>query len=270
MTNERLRSVIAAGAAARRALGSVPGGLARRGVPIAGRVAAAAPDPLLARERYRTLAQSYDVRTLAGEPYRRKTVERLAAKPGDVVVDVGCGTGLNFAQLEEAIGPTGRLIGIDLSPEMLDAARAQVQRHGWSNVQLVQAAAENAELPTLSADAALLCGVHDVMRSRPALANVLRHLRDRGRVVAAGPKWAPWWQPGSVALNLSTWSVNRDYVTTFEGFDRPWSHLAGVVADLEVEAVYAGGGYIAAGTWRPLPRRPPELSSGDQPLGEGR
>jgi SAM-dependent methyltransferase len=137
-------------------------------------------------------------------------------------------------------------------------------------VRLVQAAAENAELPTISADAALLCGVHDVMRSRPALANVLRHLRDRGRVVAAGPKWAPWWQPGSVALNLSTWSVNRDYVTTFEGFDRPWSHLAGVVADLEVEAVYAGGGYIAAGTWRPLARRPPELSSGDQPLGEGR
>jgi hypothetical protein len=43
-----------------------------------------------------------------------------------------------------------------------------------------------------------------------------------------------------------------------------------VVADLEVEAVYAGGGYIAAGTWRPLARRPPELSSGDQPLGEGR
>lgn len=251
MASERLRSFIAAGAPARRADGIVPAGLARQGVPLAGRVAAAAPDPRLARERYRTLARSYDVRTVAGEPYRRKTVERLAAKPGEVVVEVGCGSGLNFAQVEHGIGPSGRIIGIDLSPEMLDAASAQVERHGWSNVQLIQAAAEEAELPPLRADAALLCGVHDVMRSRPALANILRHLRDRGRVVAAGPKWAPWWLPGSVVLNLSTWSVNRAYVTTFEGFDQPWSHLASLIADLEVEQVYAGGGYIAEGTWRP-------------------
>jgi demethylmenaquinone methyltransferase/2-methoxy-6-polyprenyl-1,4-benzoquinol methylase len=178
-------------------------------------------------------------------------VRRLAARGGEIILDVGCGTGLNFAQLEAAVGPMGRLIGIDPTPEMLTQARARAARHGWSNVELVGATAEDAEIPTGRADAVLICGVHDVMRSQSALANVLRHLRDGGRVVAAGAKWAPWWQPGSLAVNLVTWGVNRDYVTTFEGFDRPWGRLAEMLADFRVEEVYAGGGYIAAGTWRP-------------------
>jgi hypothetical protein len=45
--------------------------------------------------------------------------------------------------------------------------------------------------------------------------------------------------------------MNRDYVTTFEGFDRPWSHLVLSVPDLHVEDVYFGGGYVAWGTRSP-------------------
>jgi hypothetical protein len=41
--------------------------------------------------------------------------------------------------------------------------------------------------------------------------------------------------------------MNRDYVTTLEGFDRPWSRLAELVPGLQVEEVYFGGGYIAWG-----------------------
>ena len=117
-------------------------------------------------------------------------------------------------------------------------------------VQLVESAAENAQLSRRPPTRFLICGFDDVMRSPPALVHVLRHLRDHGRVVAAGPKWAPWWRPDAVPLNLATWSINRPYVTTFEGFEHPWSRLAALVPDLEVEEVYGGGGYIAAGTWR--------------------
>jgi demethylmenaquinone methyltransferase/2-methoxy-6-polyprenyl-1,4-benzoquinol methylase len=243
------RSTFAAAAAARGVLGGAAGRLARRSVPLASRVATAAPDPPLARESYRTLAEFYDVRTLAGQPYRRQAVRRLGASRGETILDIGCGTGLNFAQLEAAVGPSGRLVGVDASAQMLAQARPRTERHGWSNVDLVVGTAEDAEIPTSRADAALICGVHDVMRSRSALANVLRHLRDGGRVVAAGPKWVPWWRPGSVALNLFTWTLNRDYVSTFDGFDRPWSHLADLVGDLHIEEVYAGGGYIATGAW---------------------
>jgi SAM-dependent methyltransferase len=246
-----LERAMGAGAAAGRAVAGVPRGLARRGAPLVGRLAGVAgvggPDSRLARDRYRELAAGYDVRTATGDPYRRQTVDRLAPMPGEVILDVGCGTGLNFAAIEEGIGPRGRLIGIELCPEMLALARDRVERSGWHNVSLVPAAAEDAAIPA-TADAALLCGVHDVMRSPPALANVLAHLREGGRVVAGGPKWAPWWHPGSPALNLSTWAGNRDCVTTFEGFDRPWGDLAALVGDLEVEELCLGAAYIAAGT----------------------
>ena len=53
---------------------------------------------------------------------------------------------------------------------------------------------------------------------------------------------------GAVALNLWTWQLNRPYVTTFEGFDRPWSALAELLDGVEVEDVLFGGGFIAAGT----------------------
>ena len=240
-----MRGVSLAGAAARRVSRGVPRELLSRDLPLVHEVAATgAPDAGVAVARYRDLAGSYDLLTAAGGVYRRQAVHVLAPAAGETIVDVGCGTGLNFDLIECGIGPGGRLIGLDLSAEMLDRARERVEEHGWENVVLLQGGAQEAQIPW-EADAALLCGVHDVMRSPPALANVLRQLVAGGRVIAAGPKWTSWSRPDGVALNLSTWAMNRDYVTTFEGFARPWSHLAGLVDDLEVHEVFLGGGYIA-------------------------
>jgi SAM-dependent methyltransferase len=207
----------------------------------------AAPDVVRAIEHYGPMAGGYDVRTGSGDQGRRELVARLAPRRGEVILDVGCGTGRNFEQILQSIGADGRLIGIEPCPEMLAQARSLVWRRGWTNVELVCAGAEEAAIPA-AADGAIPCAVHDVMRSPAALANVLRHVRDGGRVVAGGPKWAPWHRRGAVSLNLSTWKLNRGCVTTFEGFGRPWSRLAGLVPDLRVEELYLGGGYIAAAT----------------------
>jgi len=79
------------------------------------------------------------------------------------VLDIGCGTGLCFPLLQERIGPEGRIVGVDPAPDMLGLAAARVADKGWRNVTLIEAAAEDAELP--QADHALLCAVHDVLQS---------------------------------------------------------------------------------------------------------
>lgn len=203
------------------------------------------PDIGRARERYRRLAARYDRLGRWSDGLRRRAVERLELDPGAVVLDVGCGTGLSFPMLEAAVGPHGRVVGIELSSEMLAKAAERVETHGWENVTLVAAAAHEAQIPVM-ADAALFFLTHDIMRTPAALESVLGHVVPGGRLVAVGAKWAPpkWVNP----LNLIVALISRRYVTTFEGFDRPWSHLERLLSAVEVDPVAAGGAYLASGT----------------------
>lgn len=88
--------------------------------------------------RYSAGARLYDV--ISGERLvyragRTAAIELLDLSPGDVVLDLGCGTGLNLPLLAEAVGPSGLVIGLDLSPEMLAMAR----RRGVPNVVIERA-----------------------------------------------------------------------------------------------------------------------------------
>lgn len=111
-------------------------------------------------------AAQYDARTGPFEPYRRRIVDLLPIEPGDVVLDVGCGTGLCFPLLQERIGPRGTMVGVDASRQMLDLSAARSAAHGWDNVVLIEAGVDEADLPPV--DHALFCAVHDVLQSAPA------------------------------------------------------------------------------------------------------
>jgi len=97
------------------------------------------------RDMYQSGAKNYDFTTilfrligLRMKAYRSHTIQKLSLQRGDFVIELGCGTGLNFPILMEQIGPEGQIIGVDLTQGMLDIARVRVERSGWKNVELIQ------------------------------------------------------------------------------------------------------------------------------------
>ena len=98
------------------------------------------------RDLYRKRAGRYDLTAnlyyLIGfreRHYRKRAVAALDLQKGDTVVELGCGTGLNFSYLQSMVGPEGKIVGVDLTDAMLARAAQRVDRHGWRNVELVQA-----------------------------------------------------------------------------------------------------------------------------------
>jgi len=184
----------------------------------------------LALELYRRMAPIYDRGGAGFDALRRRAIHLLQLRRGEVVIDVGCGTGLSIPILLEAVGQEGHVIGIDQSPEMLAKARRRVETNGWLNVSLIEAPVEDARIPA-EADAALFALSHDIIRTPKALENVVRHIRPGGRVAVVGVKWAPWW---ALPIRIYQWYGCRGGMTTYEGLGRPWSHLKRLVPSLRV------------------------------------
>lgn len=109
---------------------------------------------------------------------RRETVGLAGLRPGDTVLDLGCGPGVNFELLREAVGPDGAVVGVDLSDGMVSRARARVRDHDWQNVTVVQADGTRLPVAPGTVDAAVattalvampdipaaVTGIHDALR----------------------------------------------------------------------------------------------------------
>jgi SAM-dependent methyltransferase len=190
---------------------------------------------------YAEEAGLYEARSRLFHHWRQRLVDLLPVQQGQVVLDVGCGTGLCFALLQERIGPSGTIIGIEPAPRMRERAHRRVVDQGWRNVVLIGAPAETARIPHL-ADHAVFCAVHDVLRSPQAVRNVLAHVRPGGWVAAVGGKWAPAW---AIGLNALVAATHAPFVRDFTGFDRPWAELAQQVTDLRVQEIEMGCGFLA-------------------------
>ena len=213
------------------------------------------PDPREARRRYDAMAADYDHQlgpqgTRRGrvmEGTRRRAVAALRLQPGQTVLDVGCGTGSSFARLVSAVGPSGRVVGVDQSEGMLAVASRRIEEERWKNVELIHSPADTAHLP--AADAALFFFTHDLLRTPAALDNVVAAVRSEGTIAAAGMQRPRLWL---APIALAAWLVMRRYVTTTDGLARPWDLLAQRLHDVNGEAIVLGAIYIVSGR-RPSP-----------------
>lgn len=129
-------------------------------------------------------------------PVLQGTLDRAHLKPGDRVMDVGCGTGISTLKAAELVGPSGHVVGVDISEPMLKRARSISQ--DVSNVSFETADAADHAFEPASFDAVISrFGVMFFADPVAAFANIRRALKPRGRVSMSA--WGalaanPWFQ----------------------------------------------------------------------------
>lgn len=114
-------------------------------------------------------------------PLGLHAIDALSPRPGEVVVDVGCGAGQTVLQLAERVGPEGRVIGLDIAPLLLDVARRRAA--GLGQVSFIEGDAQAVALPERSADRVFSrFGVMAFADPVAAFANFHRILKPSGRL----------------------------------------------------------------------------------------
>ena len=206
------------------------------------------PDRGAALASYARLAPHYDASCGWLGRLRLDALRLLAAREGETVIDVACGTGAMLPALARAVGRSGRVIGIEQCPEMAALAKERIGRAGLDNTRIVVAPVEDAQVETL-ADAVLFFYTHDVLQSGRSVAQALALARPGARVVVAGARLISWW-----AAPVNLWKLwrARHYLSTYRGLRDPAAHLARHCEAWRIVATRAlGTSYLASGTLLP-------------------
>ena len=208
-------------------------------------------------ETYRKKAKHYDVTSwlypVPGYPHRaqrRQAVQALGLREGDTVVDIACGTGLNFPLIQDVIGPGGRIVGVDLTDAMLGQARQRVESRGWSNISLAQADAASFDFPAEVNAILSTYALTQVPECAEVIASGSAALSPGGRWVVLDlkiPDKTPGWitQLGTAVVrpfaSIDQWKMRR-----------PWETIRAAMqdelADPSWTELFFGTAFLAAGS----------------------
>lgn len=207
-------------------------------------------------QTYRKRADNYDITAnlyyLFGYrewAYRKLAVQALNLKPGDTVLDLACGTGINFPLYQQYIGPEGRIVGVDLTDAMLEQAWKRVASYGWENVTLIQCDASTFKNPS-PVDAVISTYALSIFPDFvQALNNSVEILLPHGHLALLELQipsfWPTWLAPIAVAL-MKPFALTDAWVE-----QRPWETIRRTVrkllTDVEVNERYFGLTYVISG-----------------------
>jgi ubiquinone/menaquinone biosynthesis C-methylase UbiE len=212
-------------------------------------------------ETYRKKAKHYDISSrfypVPGYPQRAqrlRVIQALGLGPGDSVIDIACGTGLNFPLIEEVIGPAGRIVGVDLTDAMLARAQDRIGTNGWSNISLVLADAADFDFPT-EVDAILSTYA---LTQVPECAQVIAHgaaaLSASGRWVVLDLKMpynTPRWQTQLAIATVGRFASLHEWI-----LHRPWEAIRAAMqaelTDFSWTELCFGTAFLAAGSRGPI------------------
>ena len=176
---------------------------------------------------------------------RRKAVVELGLGRGDSVLEIGCGTGRNFPYLCDAVGPAGRICGVDISPGMLRIARQLRDANSWRNIELHQCDAADFSAPA-PLDAVLFSLSYNTMpHHRIVLRRAWQQLRPGGRLVIMDAKLPPGWG-GRLILPFSLWLMKHTMLGN--PLIHPWQELAAIADHVEMSECLFSSYYICAAT----------------------
>jgi ubiquinone/menaquinone biosynthesis C-methylase UbiE len=120
----------------------------------------------------------------AKEEQPNKLLDALKLKPGDVVADIGAGSGYFSFRIAERVGPKGKVFAVDIQPEMLAIMRQTIKARKVSNVELILGTEKDPKLPANAVDLILMVDVyHEFAYPLEMTQALIRSLKPDGRLV---------------------------------------------------------------------------------------
>jgi ubiquinone/menaquinone biosynthesis C-methylase UbiE len=160
-----------------------------------------------------------------------KLLDTLKLKPGEVVSDVGAGSGYLTFRLAERVGPTGKVLAVDIQPEMLALIRQKMKQKGVANVQPVMGTVSDPKLPAAGVDTILMVDVyHEFSHPYEMTAAMVAALKPGGRLVFVEYRLEDETVPIKLVHKMSEKQVIKEmapfplrHAKTYE--DLPWQHI---------------------------------------------
>ncbi len=160
-----------------------------------------------------------------------KMREQLQVKPGMVICDMGCGNGYHTLPLAEMVGENGKILAVDVQPEMIEMLRQNIERKGLKNIEPINGLYHDPKLPPNTCDMILLVDVyHEFSHPVQMLAGMRAALKPGGQIVLVEFRAEDDTVPIKPEHKMSKAQINKEM--TANGFELkrefdglPWQHL---------------------------------------------